>query len=232
MVQCHYTKIKPQHLKTKGRGMLIINPADLHIADMYKLLSGAVVPRPIAWVSTISKDGVLNLAPYSFFTIASRNPPTLAISIGPGANERAGTVKDTLTNIRDQHEFVINILTASQGNHMQKTAEDLPSDVDEFEYAQLTPVDCEVVKAPRIAEAPISMELKMHSITQIGTDHLVLGEVIRYHVKDELYETGKINLEKLAPLGRLAGNYAPVETIFRLPTKHLLDYLTTPVDKD
>lgn len=216
----------------KGRVIVIINPADLQPAEVYKLLSGAVVPRPIAWVSTVSKDGIYNLAPYSFFTIASRNPPTLAISIGPGVNERAGTVKDTLTNIRDQREFVINILTASLGNHMQKTAEDLPSDVDEFDYAGLTPATCEVVKAPRILEAPISMELKMHSIIQIGTDHLVLGEVIRYHVKDELYDAGKINLEKLAPLGRLAGNYAPVETIFRLPTERLADYLTTPVDKD
>lgn len=217
---------------TKGRNVLIINPKDLHTKDMYKLLSGAIVPRPIAWVSTISKEGQYNIAPYSFFTVASRNPPTLAISIGPGVNEREGTVKDTLTNIRDQQEFVINILTASLGNKMQKTAEDVASEVDEFEYAQLTPAISEVVKAPRIEEAPISMELKMHSITQIGTDHLVLGEVIRYHVKDELYDAGKINLEKLAPLGRLAGNYAPVETIFRLPTEKLQDYLTTPVDKD
>ncbi|WP_368653388.1 flavin reductase family protein [Ornithinibacillus sp. 4-3] len=210
---------------------MIINPNDLDPQSVYKLLSGAVVPRPIAWVSTVSQDGIANIAPYSFFTIASRNPPTLVISVGVGTAERAGTVKDTLTNIREQKDFVVNIVTASLANEMQYSSENLPSDVDEFAHIGLTAIDSEVVKAPRLLEAPISMELTLHDIIPIGEDHLILGRVVRYHVKDELYENGKINLEKLAPLGRLAGNYSPVETIFSLPNEQLKQYLKSPVDR-
>lgn len=209
---------------------MIINPDDLNAKDNYKLLIGSVVPRPIAWVSTLSSDGIPNLAPFSFFTVASRKPPILAISIGPGIGEREGTVKDTLLNILEQKEFVINISTAALGNEMHRSSDNLPSDVNEFEHTGLTPAVSEIVKPPRVEEAPINMECILHDVIKLGDDHLILGRVVRYHVKDELYEKGRINLTKLAPIGRLAGNYSLVEKIFSLPDDNLKDFLTTPID--
>ncbi|WP_028782297.1 flavin reductase family protein [Thalassobacillus devorans] len=194
------------------------NPSELETNQVYKLLTGAVVPRPIAWVSTVSSDHVLNLAPYSFFTVASRKPPMLCISIGPGVGERAGTVKDTLTNIRDTEEFVINIATTPLGNELQKTADNLPSDADEFAEAGLTPVESELVKPMRVEEAPIQMECRLHQIIPLGSDHLVIGEMVMYHIKEEYYkEAYKVDLEQLRPLGRLANQFSESRDFFTLP---------------
>lgn len=210
---------------------LIINPKDLTKKETYKLLIGSVVPRPIAWVSTVSNDGIHNLAPFSFFTVVSRNPPMLAFSVGEGVEERQGTVKDTLQNIREQKEFVINIASASLANEMHRSGDNLPRETDEFAYTGLTAVESLMVKAHRVEEAPINMECRLHDIIPLGDDHLVIGEMIRFHIKDELYENGRVNLEKLAPIGRLAGNYSPVETIFSLPQDNLGEILVKPVDR-
>jgi flavin reductase (DIM6/NTAB) family NADH-FMN oxidoreductase RutF len=194
------------------------DPKELTEKDVYKLLIGSVVPRPIAWVSTISTEGVVNLAPFSFFNVASRNPPMLCISIGPGVGEREGTEKDTLVNIRNQKEFVINVVPSSLGNEMQKTSENLPSDVDEFEAAGLTTLDSTIVKPRRVKEAPIQMECQLEQIIQLGGDHLVIGRMIRYHINDDYYLGNyKVDLEKLQPLGRLAGNYSASREFFSLP---------------
>jgi flavin reductase (DIM6/NTAB) family NADH-FMN oxidoreductase RutF len=195
-----------------------VNPADIGEKEVYKLLSGSVVPRPIAWVSTISESGILNLAPYSFFTVASRNPPMLCISVGPGVGEREGTEKDTLVNIRSQKEFVINVVSAELGNSMQKSSENVHSDVNEFEAAGLTPVDSVAVAPKRVKEAPIQMECKLESIIPLGSDHLIIGRMIHYHIQDEYYLGNyKVNLEKLDPLGRLAGSYSEMKGLFTLP---------------
>ena len=195
-----------------------LTPSDLHAKDIYKLLTGSVVPRPIAWVSTMGEDGGLNLAPFSFFTVASIKPAILAISIGPGTGERLGTEKDTLVNIRSQNEFVINVVSSSLGNEMQKSAEDVPSDVDEFEHAGLTPVDSLTVQPKRVKEASIHMECKLHQIIPLGFNALVLGEMTHYHINDDVYLGDyKVNLEKLSPLGRLAGNYSESKEFFTLP---------------
>ncbi|MFC4560211.1 flavin reductase family protein [Virgibacillus kekensis] len=184
----------------------------------YKLLTGSVIPRPIAWVSTTSAQGENNLAPYSFFTVASRQPPALCISIGAGTEEREGTVKDTLANIKLQKEFVINVVPSSLGNEMQKSAEYVPSNVDEFKTAGLTPVESTSVKPPRVGEAPISIELELNQILEIGSDHLVIGNVVHYHIKDEYYLGNyKVDIEKIGILGRLAGNYGEITNIHRLP---------------
>lgn len=194
------------------------DPKELTEKDVYKLLIGSVVPRPIAWVSTISTEGVVNLAPFSFFNVASRNPPMLCISIGPGVGEREGTEKDTLVNIRNQKEFVINVVPSSLGNEMQKTSENLPSDVDEFEAAGLTTLDSTVVKPKRVKEAPIQMECQLEQVIQLGSDHLVIGRMVRYHINDDYYLGNyKVDLEKLQPLGRLAGNYSESREFFSLP---------------
>ncbi|WP_371017965.1 flavin reductase family protein [Pseudalkalibacillus sp. JSM 102089] len=195
-----------------------LTPSDLKTKDIYKLLTGSVVPRPIAWVSTVSEDGVHNLAPFSFFTVASIRPTILAISIGPGTGERQGTEKDTLANIRSQQEFVINVVSSSLGNEMQKSAENVPAEVDEFEHAGLTPIDSKTVQPKRVKEAAIHMECKLHQIIPLGSNALVLGEMTHYHIQDDTYLGDyKVDLEKLSPLGRLAGNYSESKEFFTLP---------------
>ncbi|MGM0865771.1 MAG: flavin reductase family protein [Bacillota bacterium] len=194
------------------------NPAELEEKQVYKLLSGSVVPRPIAWVSTISKSGELNLAPFSFFSVASRNPPMLSISVGPGVGEREGTEKDTLVNIRGQKEFVINVVPTFLGNEMQKSAENLPSSVNEFEASGVTHIDSVIVQPKRVKEAPIQMECKLEQILALGSDHLIIGRMVRYHIEDDYYLGNyKINLDRLQPLGRLAGNYSEMSSFFHLP---------------
>lgn len=197
---------------------MILDPADLDPQSRYKLLIGAVVPRPIAWTSTVDRDGVRNLAPFSFFTVASRNPPMLCISVGPRVQQPPDT-KDTLSNIEETGEFVINIVSLPLSNTMYESSKSHPPEADEFEKAGLTPAPCEVVAAPRVEEAGVSMECVLDRVLELGTDHLVIGRMVRFHVRDELYENGRINVEKLQPLGRLAGNYTKVETIFDLPSE-------------
>jgi flavin reductase (DIM6/NTAB) family NADH-FMN oxidoreductase RutF len=197
---------------------LIIDPDTLDPQSRYKLLIGSVVPRPIAWTSTVSREGVHNLAPFSFFTVASRNPPMLCISVGPRV-QRPPDTKDTLSNIEETGEFVINIVSLPLSNTMHESSRNHPPETDEFVKAGLTPAPCEVVAAPRVEEAGVSMECLLDRVLQLGTDHLIIGRMVRFHVRDELYENGRIDVAKLQPLGRLAGNYTKVETIFELPSE-------------
>jgi flavin reductase (DIM6/NTAB) family NADH-FMN oxidoreductase RutF len=196
---------------------LIINPETLSQKEVYKLLIGSVVPRPIAWVSTVSQDGLYNLAPYSFYNVVSRNPPMLGISIGPGVGEREGTEKDTLANIRSEKEFVINVVSHSVANQMHISSGSFQRDVSEFEEVNVTPGKSSIVKPPLVKEANINMECKLEKIIPLGSDFLVIGRLVQYHIKDDLYENGRINLEKLQPVGRLAGNYHLIEKMFDLP---------------
>ena len=200
---------------------MIIDPSELDPQRVYKLLIGSVVPRPIAWVSTLSREGVPNLAPYSFFTVASRNPPTLCVSVGERPSGEPFP-KDTLRNVEETSEFVVNVVSLPLANAMHESSGDHPPGADEFEAAGLTAAPCEVVRAPRVGEAGVSMECNLDRVVPIGTDHLVLGKVLRFHVRDGLYgETGRIDTAGLDPLGRLAGNYTKVETIFELPSEEL-----------
>ncbi len=130
--------------------------------------------------------------------------------------------KDTLRNVEETGEFVVNVVSLSLSNAMHESSKDHPPGADEFEAAGLTAAPCEVVKAPRVGEAAVSMECVLNRVVPIGTDHLVLGRVVRFHVRDELYGgTGRIDVTGLDPLGRLAGNYTKVETIFELPLEDL-----------
>jgi flavin reductase (DIM6/NTAB) family NADH-FMN oxidoreductase RutF len=196
---------------------MIIDPSTLTSKEIYKLLIGSVVPRPIAWVSSISEEGTYNLAPFSFFTVASRQPPTLCISIGPGVGKREGTVKDTLANICAVKEFVINVAPFPLANAMHISADNFEPEVNEFSQVGVTPEESVIVRPPRVKESPINMECKLDRIIPIGQDTLVLGQMVRFHVRDDLYSNGRIDLEKLQPIGRLAGNYSLVETLFELP---------------
>ncbi len=195
---------------------MILDPEKLGVRDSYKFLIGSVVPRPIAWTSTVSADGINNLAPFSFYTVASRNPPTLCVSIGPRTDD-AAPQKDTLENIRNTAEFVINVVSMPLANSMYESSLNHAPDADEFAAAELTPAECEVVRAPRVEEALISTECALDQIIPVGSDHLVLGKVIRFHIRDDIYEGGRVDLEALDPLGRLAGNYTKLGGIFDLP---------------
>ncbi|MFF0826345.1 flavin reductase family protein [Brevibacillus sp. NPDC003359] len=191
--------------------------SDLSEQEMYKLMIGSVVPRPIAWVSSKSKEGVLNLAPFSFFTIASRNPPTLLISIGPGVGEREGTVKDTLTNIREVGEFVINMVSEPLGEAMQRSSANVGPKKNEFELAGVTTKPCKSVDVPAVLEAPIAFELKLDRIIPVGVDHLVLGIVECVQLNPACYAGNyKIAVDSWKPLASLAGDYAGLTSTFSL----------------
>ncbi len=185
--------------------------ATLTAADNYKLLSGVVVPRPIAWVSTVDAAGVRNLAPYSFFTVVSANPPVVCFC--PAAREPAEelrTTKDTLENIRATGEFVVNVVCEELAGPMNQTAAALPAGVDEFAVAGLTAVAGELVGAPRVAEAPVQIECRLREIIEVSPlplgGWLVLGDVLRFHVSERVLEP-KLHIapDKLRAVGRMAG---------------------------
>ena len=172
-----------------------------------RVLTGVVVPRPIAFVSTISTDGIVNLAPYSFFNAVAYDPPTIVFSSSRRAPSKE---KDTLANIEDTGEFVVNIVVDDIAEAMNKTAAEYPADVSEFEIAGLTSAPSDRVKAPRVAESPVNMECRLIQVVPIGSgDHahgLVIGEVVWMHVRDDIISGHRINHQVLKPTGRLAGN--------------------------
>ncbi|MGC9512610.1 MAG: flavin reductase family protein [Fidelibacterota bacterium] len=199
---------------------MIFDPSDHPYRKTYHLMTSLIVPRPIAWISTVSADGVINLAPYSYFTGISSNPPVLAVSIARRRDKPH--VKDTLANIRDTGFFAVNSVPVSLGNSMAVTAQDEPPETDEFSLAGLTPISCEKISCPRIKESPASMECKMLKWVDVGENHpgssvLILGEILLFHLDDGIMDGDRINLNKLDPLGRLNNNfYTRLTEIFEL----------------
>jgi len=197
---------------------MIVKAADQNRQDNYKLLIGSVVPRPIAWVSTRSTDGRLNLAPFSFFQAVCPDPPTVIISVGRRAD---GAWKDTAVNALATGELVVNLVNVQVGEAMNVSSGAYPFGVSEFELAGVTPADSAVVKVPRVAEAPIAFECRLgQTITMCpgeGDHLLVLAEVVAFYVRDDLYHNGRIDPARLQPLGRLAGNqYSMPGEIFEM----------------
>jgi flavin reductase (DIM6/NTAB) family NADH-FMN oxidoreductase RutF len=189
-------------------GSLIVDPGSTDNNSVYKLLIGSVVPRPIAFVSTISPDGEFNLAPFSFFTVASANPPVLVFNVGLRANPDPR--KDTLRNITTAREFVVNVVSEEIGEKMNLCAGEYPPHIDEFQVSGLTPVPSDLVKPPRVAESPINMECRLlYTISMSGFvtgGNLVLGEVVRFHIDDSIISNFRIDPDKLRAIGRMAGN--------------------------
>lgn len=175
----------------------------------YKLMTGAVVPRPIAWVSTVNTDGQPNLAPFSYFMPVSEAPFLFAFC--PGIRTITMTEKDTLRNIRATGEFVINMVSAEVAEAMNMTATELPPAVNEFERAGLTAVPSVRIRPPRVGESKISFECKVWRIMDIverqaGSGSIVIGEALHAHLQDDVIESdGRINFESYRPVGRLAG---------------------------
>ena len=188
--------------------MRSINPGEHSIQEVYKLMTGLIVPRPVALVSTIDRDGFLNVAPFSFFTGVGSNPPTVLFC--PTLRATGDHRKDTLRNVEQTREFVINIVSDAIAAATNATAAEVGPEVDEFHLAGLTPVASEVVRAPRVAESPAQMECKLLQI--VFTNHapgggvVVLGEVVRFHVLRELEDNFRIDPAKLDAVGRMAGN--------------------------
>lgn len=182
-----------------------VRAADLSGKDPYKLLVGSVVPRAIAWTSTTDTTGARNLAPFSFFTVASANPPTLCISIA-GSRRPDTPVKDTLTNVRDTGQLVVNIARTDLLEQVNVTASMVPRDVDEFDAAGVTAEPSVLVTPPRVAEAPIAMECELERIVDdVGDYALVLARVLLWRFEDGLRDGTYVDMAALRPLGRLAG---------------------------
>ncbi|HSV44359.1 MAG TPA: flavin reductase family protein [Ramlibacter sp.] len=197
---------------------MIIDPATLDATASYKLLIGSILPRAIGWVSTLSPKGVANLAPISFFTAVGRLPPIVSLSLQPKSD--GVTLKDTFNNIRDTGEFVTNLVTLPQAHHMHRSAFEFPPDVDEFDAVGLEKEACEIVRVPRVKGAPIALECKVERVIPMGNlgDHVVFGEVVRFHIRDDLYlDRGRIDTAAIAAVGRLAAEYSLVNNVFTTP---------------
>lgn len=194
--------------------------ADCERRDLYKVLLSSVLPRPIAFVSTISSNGVLNLAPFSFANAVCANPP--AVMFAP-ANLGDGTLKDTVKNLREVGEFVFNVVPHGLGEAMNETSYPFPPDVSEFEAVGLTPLPSRFVRPPRVAESPVQMECKLLQIVTIGNGpyagNVCIGEVLCFHVaSDVLKSDGLVDAEKLDLIGRLGGlDYATTRERFSMP---------------
>lgn len=192
--------------------------------DAYKLLQGSVLPRPIAFVSSQDETGIANLAPFSFFTVISANP--MMVCFSPMRRGTDGAKKDTLQNIERTKEFVINIVSEEFVQQMNDCATEFASDVDEFDASALTKVDSVVVRPSRVKESKVHLECVLDQVLHFGGEEagagsLVIGKVVHVHVEDDLYENGRINSEKLNPVGRLAGaTYTlPLAKTFELQRK-------------
>lgn len=189
---------------------MIINPFEMPARDAYQLLISSVVPRPIAWVSTISEDGIPNLAPYSFFMALTGDPPMLAISCN--WRRTTNSKKDTLTNVEATGEFVINVATEAMSAKINLTSAELPPEINEFSQVGLTQLNSEVVKAPRVAESPINIECKLNQVVYLGREGnqagLIIGEAVMWHVQDEFLTPQKtVDVTKLHAIGRLSYSY-------------------------
>ena len=194
--------------------MVNINPEKLSTREIYKLMTGTIVPRPIAWVSTQNAQGEANLAPFSYFNAVSADPPTLMFSIGT----RGGQPKDTLKNIEQVKAFVVNISTEATAEAMNKSAIDSPYGVSEFELTGLTPVPSSRISVPRVLESPVNFECTLHDIYSVGTNSVIFGKIVHIHIADNvLLDNYRISVEALKPVGRLAGNsYTKIERTFNL----------------
>jgi flavin reductase (DIM6/NTAB) family NADH-FMN oxidoreductase RutF len=192
-----------------------IDPAYLDPETAYRLITGVVVPRPIAWVTSLSATGVLNLAPFSAFMFVAPKPPMLAISVG-----RKGNIyKDTAQNILNNEQYVVHIADSSLMNAVHESSTEHPPDVSEVDELGLATLPGERIKVPRLAAAPIAMECRFRQCLEFGEtrSRLIIGEVLVFHIRDGLLNNGKIETEALDPIARIAGpRYAKLGEIVTL----------------
>ncbi len=187
---------------------MIIDVAQADVLHVYRLLVDIVTPRPIAWVTSIDREGRVNLAPFSFYNAFSSNPPVVVFS---PVLRRDGSKKDTLRNVEGTGEFVLNAAVEPLAEAMNETARELPPGENEAERAGLTLIPSERVKPPRVDESPVHMECRLLQVVPLGdkplSGNLVIGEVLMIHVRDELFtESGRIDPRRLRTIGRLGGD--------------------------
>ena len=175
-----------------------IDPRELQGREPYFLITSLVVPRPIAWVSTISPEGALNLAPHSYFNVISSNPWIVHFT--------STGEKDTLRNVRATGEFVVNIVSRELVEEMNHTSADFPSEESEFEWAGVAPEASSRVAPPRVATAPAALECRVQDIVSKGNGHMVFGDVLLAHVDERVFRDGRIDPLLMRPVGRLAGS--------------------------
>jgi flavin reductase (DIM6/NTAB) family NADH-FMN oxidoreductase RutF len=186
-----------------------VDPATLSADAAYAWQAATIVPRPIAWTSTLNEDGSANLAPFSFFTGVSSDPPTCLICVSRRKRQPDGThpPKDTWRNIERTGEYVIHVVNDALGAQMNATSRDHPYGVDEIAEVGLTKIAGERVAAPRVAEAPVAMECRLERIVEVGRagTAVIIGEILLWHVRDELVVGGRLDLGRLDAIGRLSG---------------------------
>lgn len=191
--------------------MLSIDPAVESPNQIYKLMSGIIVPRPIALVSTIDREGIPNVAPFSFFCAVGAAPPMLLFCpvLRAVSQPEHTAQKDTLRNVEETGEFVVNVVDEALTEATNATAAEVPSHVDEFALAGLTPIPGEVVKVPRVAESPAAMECKrtqvIYTSQTAGAGVIVLGEIVRFHIREDLVDNFRVDPAGLNAVGRMAG---------------------------
>ena len=186
---------------------MIVDSGAAAAANIYRLMIGLIVPRPIAFVSSLSATGIRNLAPFSFFTAVSADPPVICFS--PMIHGQTGQKKDTLRNIEETGEFVLNIVSEEFARQMNICATDFPPEVDEFEVSGLTPVPSHLIRPPRVGEARAAMECRLFQIVRVSdrllSGSLVMGEILRFHIDDPLFHDFRIDPDKLNAIGRMGG---------------------------
>jgi flavin reductase (DIM6/NTAB) family NADH-FMN oxidoreductase RutF len=196
---------------------MVLSPQQLQSREAYALMTSLVIPRPIAWISSISPDGVVNVAPFSYFNGVTSRPPIIAVSIAPGR----GGVKDTARNIRTGGEFVVNLVGEEQAEAMNRTATEYPYGVSEADEVGLELVPSETIRVPRLAVAPAALECRVERIVEVGEPPVahILGEVLAFVLADGLsYEPLRgVEPSELALIGRLGQNrYVRLREIFAL----------------
>jgi flavin reductase (DIM6/NTAB) family NADH-FMN oxidoreductase RutF len=199
---------------------MTILPSGRAPRDVYRLMTALIVPRPIAFVSSLSREGMRNLAPFSFFTAVSANPPVVCFS--PMIRGRDGSKKDTLLNIEATGEFVLNIVSEGIARQMNACSAEVPPDVDEFALSGLTPVRSEIVAPPRVLESKACMECRLLQVVHVSAlplgGSLVLGEVLLFHIDDSLFDGDTIDPGALNPIGRMGGStYVRTTDMFDMP---------------
>ncbi|MDN5390072.1 MULTISPECIES: flavin reductase family protein [Bacillus] len=196
--------------------MLSIDPNTKTERENYKFLIGSIIPRPVAFVTSLSEEGVLNGAPFSYFNIVSSNPPMISLSI----QRFEGSQKDTARNILNSKEFVVHIVDEQNVEKMNLTAASLPPSQSEVQFAELTPVESVKVSVPGVKEAKVRMECVLEYSLELGVKHsdgcdFMIGRVVQYHIESSIYENGKIDPKGLGAISRLAGHdYAKIGEIF------------------
>jgi flavin reductase (DIM6/NTAB) family NADH-FMN oxidoreductase RutF len=214
--------------RTDAEGGLDVDPNDIVQRERYKLLCGLVVPRPVALVTTLSEDGVVNAAPFSFFNVFSEDPPVAVLGLNAQPD---GSSKDTTRNIRASGEYVIHLVSDHQAEAMNVCAVNFPAEISEIDMAGFTLKPSRAIRPPTIVEAPVALETRLMQIMPVSpTRNVVLGEIVRFKARPGIVDPEKlyVDVEKYRPLARLFGNfYARFGEVFEVKRQTYEEWLET-----